>query len=143
MGAEDIEYVVAPHIVKTYLEGDTDALENHCGEVALAAVTASIKARQEQKLTLDCNILAGPKEVELKTAMIMPKGPPTFVWTFNTQQINCLRDKDDKIIEGAVDDIRTVFYAMAVTKHPQLDTEGLEYPWQVSELAIIGNQAMW
>ena len=41
----------------------------------------------------------------------------------------------------AVDDIRTVCYAMAVTRHPQLDKLDLEYPWQVSELAILWNQS--
>lgn len=139
---EDIEYVVAPHIVKTYLEGDADSLHQHCGEAAFAAVNASIKARRQHKLTLDPNILAGPKEVELKGAKLMDKGPPCFIWTFNTQQVNCLRDRHGEIVEGAIDDIRTVFYAMAVTRHPNLE-ENLEYPWQISELAIVGNQPCW
>merc|ERR1712048_768995 len=138
--AEDIEYIVAPHIIKTYLEGDAQALEKHCGEAAFAAVNASIKARKQQKLTLDANILAGPKEVELKGAKLMDKGPPCFIWTFNMQQVNCLRDKHGEIIEGAVDDIRTVRYAMVVQRHPHLDKLDIEYPWQISELAIVGNQ---
>jgi len=138
--AEDIEYVVAPHIIRTYLEGDQQALERHCGEAAFAAVNASIKARKQQKLTLDTNILAGPKEVELKGAKLMDKGPPCFIWTFNMQQVNCLRDKQGDIIEGAVDDIRTVCYAMVVQRHPNLDELALEYPWQISELAILWNQ---
>ena len=79
------------------------------------------------------------REVELKGAQRQDKGPPCFIWTFNTQQVNCLRDKDGEIIEGAVDDIRTVYYAMAVVKHPELE-KTLEYPWMVSELAIVGNQ---
>jgi import inner membrane translocase subunit TIM44 len=140
--AEEIETVVAPHIVQTYLDGDQDALELHCGEAAFAAVNASIKARKQNKMTLDTNILAGPKEVELKGAQRMDKGPPCFIWTFNTQQVNCLRDREGDIIEGAVDDIRTVYYAMAVTMHPELE-KTLEYPWQVSELAIVGNQPCW
>lgn len=140
---EDIEYVIAPHIVKTFLEGDDKSLERHCGEAAFAAVQASIKARRQQKMSLDCNILAGPKEVELKGAQLRDKGPPQFIWTFNTQQVNCLRDKDGEIIEGAVDDIRTVYYAMVVTKHPEPEKIDLEYPWQVSELAIVGNQPCW
>jgi len=138
--AEDIEYYVAPHIIKTYLEGDQQALEMHCGEAAFAAVNASIKARKQQKLNLDTSILAGPKEVELKGAKLMDKGPPCFIWTFNMQQVNCLRDHQGEIIEGAVDDIRTVCYAMAVTRHPNLDKPELEYPWQISELAILWNQ---
>jgi len=141
--AEEIEYVVAPHIITNYLLGDSDALQKHCGEAAFAAVNASIKARIQQKLSLDTSILAGPKEFELKGAKLMEKGAPCFIWTFNTQQVNCLRDVEGEIIEGAVDDIRTVHYAIAVTRHPNLEEVDLEYPWQVSELAILGNQPCW
>lgn len=142
--AEEIEYVVAPHIIKTYLEGDQTALEQHCGEAAFAAVNASIKARLQQKLTLDTAILAGPQDVELKGAKLMEKGSPCFIWTFNMQQVNCLRNSEGEIIEGAVDDIRTVCYAMAVTKHPDVEAKlELQYPWQISELAILWNQPCW
>jgi len=140
--AEEIEYIVAPHIVQTFLDGDSDSLELHCGEAAFAAVNASIKARKTSKMSLDTAILAGPKEVELKGAQRMDKGPPCFIWTFQTQQVNCLRDREGEIIEGAVDDIRTVYYAMAVTRHPELE-KTLEYPWQVTEMAIVGNQPCW
>lgn len=140
--AEEIEYVVTPRIIQTYLDGDSDCLHLHCGEAAFAAVNASIKARKDAQMTLDTKILAGPKEVELKGAQRMENGPPCFIWTFNTQQVNCLRDKSGEIIEGAVDDIRTVYYAMAVTRHPDLE-KTLEFPWQVSELAIVGNQPCW
>mmetsp|Transcript_119212 Transcript_119212/g.370406 ORF Transcript_119212/g.370406 Transcript_119212/m.370406 type:complete len:183 (-) Transcript_119212:105-653(-) len=141
--AEEVEYVVAPHIITNYLHGHQETLQKHCGEAAFAAVNASIKARIQQKLTLDTSILSGPNEVELKGAKLMEKGPPCFIWTFNTQQVNCLRDKDGEIVEGAVDDIRTVHYAMAVTRHPDLEEMDLEYPWQVSELAILGNVPCW
>merc|ERR1719454_10757 len=42
--AEEIEYVVAPHIVQNFLDGKAEPLELHCGEAAFAAVNASIKA---------------------------------------------------------------------------------------------------
>mmetsp|Transcript_10861 Transcript_10861/g.27140 ORF Transcript_10861/g.27140 Transcript_10861/m.27140 type:complete len:437 (+) Transcript_10861:85-1395(+) len=139
--AEDMEYIVAPHIIRTYLEGDQEALEKHCGEAAFAAVNASIKARKLQKLTLDPAILAGPKELQLVSAKLNDKGPPSFIWTFQMQQVNCLRDATDEVIEGAVDDIRMVCYAMAVNRHPNIEKDlDLQYPWQISELAILWNQ---
>lgn len=139
--AEDMEHIVAPHIIKTYLEGDQEALQKHCGEAAFAAVNASIKARKQQKLSLNPEILAGPKELQLVSAKLNEKGPPSFIWTFQMQQVNCLTDSSGEIIEGAIDDIRNVCYAMVVNRHPGIDKEkGLEYPWQVSELAILWNQ---
>jgi len=141
--AEDIEYVVAPHVISNFLTGDQDALQKQCGDAAFAAVNTSIKARRQQKLTLDTDILAGPNELELKGAKLMENAPPCFIWTFNTQQVNCLSDVSGEIVEGAVDDIRTVHYAMAVSRHPNLEQTDLEYPWQVSELAILGNVPCW
>jgi len=138
--AEDLEYIVAPHIIKSYLEGDQEALQKHCGDACFNTVNAGIKERKKLQMTLDTAILSGPREVELKGAKLMEQGAPCFIWTFNMQQVNCLRDAEGEIIEGAVDDIRTVCYAMAVTRHPQLDKLDLEYPWQVSELAILWNQ---
>ena len=81
-----------------------------------------------------------PTEVELKGAKLKEQGAPCFIWTLNVQQVNCLRDSEGEIIEGAVDDIRTACYAMAITRHPELDKLNLEYPWQVSELANLWNQ---
>lgn len=141
--AEEVEYVVAPHIVQTYLDGDHKGLQIHCGEAAFRAVNASITARKENQLTVDATILAGPKSVHLLTAQLMPKGPPCFVWQFKTQQVNCMRNAQNEIIEGAIDDIRTVHYVMAVVRHPDLELEGLQYPWQVKELMIRANQAEW
>jgi len=139
---EDMEYIVAPHIIGSFLEGNSEELQKHCGEAAFASVNASIKAREQQKLMLDPSILAGPKELSLISAKLNDKGPPSFIWTFTMQQVNCLTDDKGEIIEGAVDDIRNVCYAMAINRHPDIDKPevGLEYPWQVSELAILWNQ---
>ncbi|KAF4742140.1 Mitochondrial import inner membrane translocase subunit TIM44, partial [Perkinsus olseni] len=54
---EDVENVVAPSLIKWFLEGDAEDLKLHCGEAAFAAVNASIEARKNQKLSLDPTIL--------------------------------------------------------------------------------------
>jgi len=146
--AEEIEHVIAPHVVKSFLAGDRDTLQRQCAGPAFAAVDSSMKEREKQKCYLDSDILMGPCEVELKGAKSLDSAPPSFIWTFQTQQINCLRDSKHEVIEGAVDDIRTVYYAMAITRHPTIDGDpeealNLEYPWQISELAIVGNQQCW
>eukprot|EP00397_Hematodinium_sp_SG-2012_P015655 GEMP01015947.1.p1 GENE.GEMP01015947.1~~GEMP01015947.1.p1 ORF type:complete len:444 (+),score=109.12 GEMP01015947.1:90-1421(+) len=146
--SEEIEHVIAPHVVKCFLEGDRTTLQRQCAGPAFAAVDSSMKERAKQKCYLDPNILLGPYEVELKGAKSMDNSAPSFIWTFQTQQVNCLRDQDHNVIEGAVDDIRTVFYAMALTRHPILDENpeeamNLEYRWQIRELAIVGNQQCW
>lgn len=148
---EEIESIVTPKFVKWYLEGNADKLKPHCGEAAFAAVNASITARRKQKLELDTNILAGPSDFELKAAKSGTLGEdaagsasPLFVFTFNAQQINCLRDADGNVVEGAVDDIRQLFYAIALQRNPKANnSSALEFPWQIQEIAILGNQPCW
>jgi import inner membrane translocase subunit TIM44 len=148
---EEIETIVTPKFVKWYLEGNAEKLKPHCGEAAFAAVNASIAARQKQRLELDTNILSGPSDFELKAAKSGTLGEdaagaasPLFVFTFNAQQINCLRDADGNVVEGAVDDIRQLFYAIAVQRNPKANSSSaLEFPWQIQEIAILGNQPCW
>jgi import inner membrane translocase subunit TIM44 len=148
---QEIENIVTPKFVKWYLEGNAEKLKHHCGEAAFAAVNASISARQKQKLQLDTNILSGPSDFELKAAKSGSMGEaeagtasPLFVFTFNAQQINCLRDEDGNVVEGAVDDIRQLFYAIAVQRNPKANTSSnLDFPWQIQEIAILGNQPCW
>lgn len=148
---DEIERIVVPRFVEWYLEGNAKKLKPHCGEAAFAAVNASIGARETQKLRLDTNVLSGPTDLELKAAKSGSLGEaaagtasPLFVFTFNMQQINCLRDHDNNVVEGAVDDIRQLFYAIAVQRNPKANTSNdLEFPWQVQEIAILGNQPSW
>ena len=148
---DEIETIVTPKFVKWYLEGNAEKLKLHCGEAAFAAVNASITARRKQRLELDTNILSGPSDFELKAAKSGSMGEaeagvasPLFVFTFNAQQINCLRDHEGNVVEGAVDDIRQLFYAIAVQRNPKAITSSeLEFPWQIQEIAILGNQPCW
>lgn len=148
---DEIESIVTPRFIKWYLEGDGEKLKLHCGEAAYAAVNASIGARQKQKLSLDTNVLSGPSDFELKAAKSGSAGEsavgassPLFVFTFNAQQINCLRDHEGNVVEGAVDDIRQLFYAIAVQRNPKANSlPQLEFPWQIQEIAILGNQPCW
>jgi import inner membrane translocase subunit TIM44 len=148
---DEIESIVTPKFVRWYLEGNAEKLKLHCGEAAFAAVNASINARNKQRLQLDSNILSGPSDFELKAAKSGSMGEaeagtasPLFVFTFNAQQINCLRDHEGNVVEGAVDDIRQLFYAIAVQRNPKaISSSELEFPWQIQEIAILGNQPCW
>ncbi|XP_055387923.1 mitochondrial import inner membrane translocase subunit TIM44-like, partial [Condylostylus longicornis] len=123
------EHVIAPHLVHSFLNGDREALKIQCGEAAYAAVDHSIKERDTLKLSLDPTVLL-LRNVEFKGASTMPDKAPWFIFTFTAQQINCMRDKDDRVVVGAIDDIREVVYSVALMKHPDPEIAGLEYPWQ-------------
>lgn len=136
------EHVIAPHLLHSFLHGDREALRIQCREAAFAAVDQSIKEREVLKLSLDPTVLV-LRNMEFRGAVKMPDSDPWFIFTFSAQQINCLRNAEGKVVVGAMDDIREVTYSVALKKHPEPDTEGLEYPWQVAEFAVIGNTPCW
>nr|SPJ13283.1 mitochondrial import inner membrane translocase, putative [Plasmodium sp. DRC-Itaito] len=136
------EYVISKHIVESYLIGDEETLRLHCGPSAFNSLNASINERKKKKVFLDTNVLIY-KNHELKGAQRMEESTPWFIFTFHTQQINCLKNKNDEIIEGKIDDIREVVYTIALSKHPEPEKEGLLYPYIVREFAIIGNTPSW
>lgn len=139
---EMVEHVIAPHVVECYLKGDHASLKIHCGECAFNVLNASIKERNIQKLSLDPSILV-LKDVELKGGMTVKESDPWFIFNFTTQQINCLRDHKGKICAGQIDDIREVVYSMAISRHPDISYDNLEYPYMIHEIAIISNRPSW
>jgi import inner membrane translocase subunit TIM44 len=140
---EEVEDIVAPHLIKCYLEGKSDVLKMQLGDAAYAAVNNSIDARKKMRMSMDPTLLDGPREVELAGAALQDNGAPLFIFTFFTQQINCMRNHEGMVVEGDIDDIRTVRWLVAVTKHPEPETPGLLHPWQVSEFAMIQNHESW
>ncbi|EEA07177.1 Tim44-like domain-containing protein [Cryptosporidium muris RN66] len=151
---ETVETVIIPHIIDAYLVGNDDVLRLHCGITAYAALSASCKERRSMKLKLDPTLLL-IRNVDLKGAKRWNVNSndsneynnfnsyPWFIFTFSTQQINCLRDYEGKVVSGSVDDIREVVYSMAITRHPNPSIKGLEYPYLISEIAIIGSSKSW
>merc|ERR1719162_1495760 len=91
-------------------------------------------------MTLDTHILAGPKDVELKGAKLMEQGAPCFIWTFNMQQVNCLRDRDGEIIEGANKDYWSMRKCNQITA-----IRNLNWPGSVSLgwAPIAGTPNLW
>ncbi|GAW81023.1 mitochondrial import inner membrane translocase subunit TIM44 [Plasmodium gonderi] len=136
------ECVISKHIVESYLIGDEETLRLHCGSSAFNSLNASINERKKKKVYLDTNVLIY-KNHELKGAQRMEESSPWFIFTFHTQQINCLKNINEEIIEGNIDDIREVVYTIALSKHPEPETEGLLYPYIIREFAIIGNTPSW
>ena len=67
---------------------------------------------------MDTTMLMPPHEFEMIGAKPGDGHAPTFIFRFETQQINCLYDKAGEVAEGAIDDIRNVYYAVAITRHP-------------------------
>ena len=72
---------------------------------------------------------------------------PMIVLQFSCQQINCVRNKDGEIVEGAEDDIQSVHYlwAMQLEDVEYTHSDGRKYTaptWQLREMVLRGMMAV-
>ena len=72
---------------------------------------------------------------------------PMIVLQFSCQQINCVRNKEWDIVDGAEDDIQAVHYLWAMQLSPKdfVATDGSEYSaqtWQLREMVLRGMMAV-
>ena len=72
---------------------------------------------------------------------------PMIVLQFSCQQINCVRNKDGEIVEGAEDDIQSVHYlwAMQLEDVEHTHSDGRKYTaptWQLREMVLRGMMAV-
>lgn len=115
----EVEDVLIPDILGAYLAGGRDKLEEICTEDAYRMLSASIRERETEGIVMDTNVL-DISDVELTAGRLLEDAPVLIV-TFSAQQINCLRDKSGAVIEGAVDDIRAVYYVFAFVREVELE----------------------
>jgi import inner membrane translocase subunit TIM44 len=149
---EHCEGVLIPKVIAAYLKGDLPALRETCTEAAYASLHSNVQARIAQQWFMDRRIL-DLSSVEL-VGMRLVNEEPTAVVQFQTQQVNCVRDAGGRIVEGAEDDIRAVYYMMALQQHlpvdpkadvteEQIDTRPSVERWVVTEVAIRGALQTW
>lgn len=108
-----------PTILGAYLSGDRELLRASCTEDAYRMLNASIRERDAEGIVMDTNILH-IGDIELTAGRVLEDSPVLIV-SFNTQQINCLRDRSGEVIEGKEDDIRAVYYIWAFVREVELE----------------------
>lgn len=133
---KEVREVIIPEVLEAYLKADEPTLKARCADKAYQAMFASMQERRHQGLTFDPRIIQ-IDDVQLSGARVLDNGP-TLVVTFNAQQIHCIRDKNGLIVDGADDDIRSVYYTWAF----QLDQDAYDLNWQLVEMQTMGAMKM-
>ncbi|KAH8583842.1 mitochondrial import inner membrane [Cryptosporidium sp. chipmunk genotype I] len=125
------EVYILPKFIESYLKCDEHKLRLHCGDAIFRQLYSNIIELKKMGLSLNTKILQlgdielrGAKSSELifsfKDSKIQ-RSQPTFIFTFKTQQINCLQDSDGRVISGSLEDIKELQYSIAVTPHPNIN----------------------
>ena len=132
----------APKVLGAYLRGDVDALRaTNISKEMLERLSGQMNLWKQEGQFVDPRILDF-SDVELMEVRMM-ENEPLVVLTFSCQQINCVRDKSGKIVEGAEDDIQSVHYlwAMQLADKKFTTDDGREYTkpaWELRELVLRG-----
>jgi len=135
-----------PKVLGAYLRGDVEALkETNISKEMLERLSGQMNLWKREGQIIDPRIL-DLSEVELMEVRTM-ENAPLVVLTFSCQQINCVRDKSGKIVEGGEDDIQSVHYlwAMQLTDKKHTTPDGRSYSkptWALRELVLRGMMAV-
>ena len=135
-----------PKVLGAYLKGDVKALEGCAvSKEMLERMGGQMKLWQHEGQFVDPRILH-LSEMELMEVRTM-ENSPMIVLQFSCQQINCVRNKDGEIVEGAEDDIQSVHYlwAMQLDDVEYTHEDGRKYTaptWQLREMVLRGMMAV-
>ena len=128
------------------LKGDVEALERCAvSKEMLERMGGQMKLWQHEGQFVDPRMLH-LSEMELVEVRILDNAP-MIVLQFSCQQINCVRNKDGEIVEGAEDDIQSVHYlwAMQLEDVEYTHSDGRKHTaptWQLREMVLRGMMAV-
>jgi import inner membrane translocase subunit TIM44 len=127
---------VIPVVVRSFLQGDRSKLNSWFTEGGMAQINAVLRAREAEGWKLNDSILS-VNNVDLTAAKLTQDGTPIMVVSGMVQQINCMWDKDGKIVEGKEDEIRATYYIFAMQR--AYDEQTTQLVWKVSEMSMLGS----
>lgn len=114
---DDCANDIIPNILEAMVRGNLDILNDWCYTGVYNILAAPIKQCQQLGYRLDSKIL-DIEQIELVMGKMMDQGP-VLVITFQSQQIMCVRDATNKVIEGSPDKVMRVNYVWVLCRDPQ------------------------
>ncbi|KAJ0175930.1 hypothetical protein K1T71_008104 [Dendrolimus kikuchii] len=114
---EDCANDIIPNILEAMVRGDLEILKDWCYEGVFNILATPIKQCKQLGYHLDSKIL-DIEQIELVMGKMMDQGP-VLVITFQSQQIMCVRDAKNNVIEGNPDKVMRVNYVWVLCRDPQ------------------------
>lgn len=113
----DCENDIIPNILEAMIRGDLTILKDWCFESVYNIIATPISQAQKAGLYLDSKIL-DIENVDLVMGKVMEQGPVLIV-TFQTQQIMCVRNAKNEVVEGDPDKVMRVNYVWVLCRDPE------------------------
>ncbi|CAH0776094.1 unnamed protein product [Bemisia tabaci] len=108
------EKEIIPNILESMIRGDLDILKDWCHEAPFNALATPIRQAKTAGYIF-CSKVIDIDNVDLAMGKVMEQGP-VLVISFQTQQIMCLRDRSNKVIEGDPEKILRVNYVWVLCR---------------------------
>ncbi len=118
-----------PLFFEAYLKGDLKTLKPYLSEGMYKQIAEEFRLRKAEGLQLDPNVLE-ISNAEIVQAKIHDHQPVLVLGTL-IQHINCVRNRDGKIVEGKEDEVRASFYLLLFVR--DYDEKEGALQWKIQE----------
>ncbi|XP_011185916.1 mitochondrial import inner membrane translocase subunit TIM44 [Zeugodacus cucurbitae] len=112
----DCETDIIPNILEAMVKGNLEILKDWCFESTYNIIATPINQAIKSGMYLDSKIL-DIENIDLAMGKVMEQGPVLIV-TFQAQQIMCVRDKNNDVVEGDPDKVMRVNYVWVLCRDP-------------------------
>merc|ERR1711928_78830 len=125
------EHDIIPNILESMVVGDLEILKDWCHEAPYNVLATPIKQALALGCRMDCRVL-DVDNVDLVMGKVMEQGHVLII-SFTAQQIMCVRDAADKVVEGDPDKILRVNYIWVLCRdQTELDPSAA---WRLMDLS--------
>ncbi|XP_034193219.2 mitochondrial import inner membrane translocase subunit TIM44 isoform X2 [Osmia lignaria lignaria] len=107
---------IIPNILEAMVRGDLEVLKDWCHEAPYNLIAQPLMQVEKLGYRLDNKIL-DINNVDLIMGKVMEQGPVLII-SFQCQQIMCVRDATNKIVEGDPDKVMRVNYIWVLCRDP-------------------------
>uniref|UniRef100_T1GFL3 Mitochondrial import inner membrane translocase subunit TIM44 n=1 Tax=Megaselia scalaris TaxID=36166 RepID=T1GFL3_MEGSC len=129
---------IIPNILESICRGNLDILKDWCFESTYNIIATPLSQAIKSGYKLDSKIL-DIENVELAMGKVMEQGPVLII-TFQTQQILCVRDSNNAVVEGDPDKVMRVNYVWVLCRDPnELNPRAA---WRLMELSASSQEQL-
>lgn len=128
---KDCENDIIPNILEAMIRGDLEILKDWCFESTYNIISTPLAAAKKLGYYLDSKIL-DIENVDLAMGKVMEQGPVLII-TFQTQQIMCVRDSKNLVVEGDPEKVMRVNYVWVLCRDP--NDLNPKSAWRLMELS--------
>ncbi|XP_043235010.1 mitochondrial import inner membrane translocase subunit TIM44-like isoform X2 [Amphibalanus amphitrite] len=134
----DCEHDIIPNILEAMIRGDLDVLQDWCYEATFNVLAQPIRTARQLGYHYDSKVL-DVDNVDLAMGKMMDQGPVLII-TFTSQQILCVRDAKENVIEGDPNKIMRVNYVWVLCRdQTELDPRAA---WRLLELSASSTEQL-